>query len=293
LFTCFYLFYLGYRGCSVLSSRPSRVREEFLRLLREDREFRYTVLGLLGFEEILGRLDENTRAIRSLQEQVSEHSRAIKSLQEQVAENTRAIRSLQEQVVELQKIVVEHSRAIKSLQEQVAENTRAIRSLQEQVAENTRAIRSLQEQVAELQKIVVEHSRAIEKMASSIQAIGNRYGLFTEEAFREGIKYVIADLLREYRVDKWVYYDKKGVVYGYPSVVEVDVLVKDREYILVEYKSSVDRGDVAELYRVGKLFEEEEGVKPKLLIVSPSIRRRARELAEKLGVEVRGVLVEV
>ena len=219
------------------------MKEEFIKLLEEDKEFRYAVAGLLGIEEILKRIDKNTRALINLQQQV------IK------------------------------------LQEQVAEHSRAIRLLQKQLAEHSKAVRSLQEQL-------IKHSEAIEKLASSVQAIGMRYGVFTEEAFREGIKYLIKDLLKEYKVDKWIYYDKEGFVYGYPSIIEVDVLVRDKEYILVEYKSMTDKSDVAELYRIGKLFEREEKIKPKLLIVSPSIRKRAKELAEKLGIETRGNIVE-
>ena len=233
------------------------MKEEFIKLLEEDKEFRYAVAGLLGIEEILKRIDKNTEALIKLQEQTAK---------------------LQEHVVKLQQQVIK-------LQEQVAEHSRAIRLLQEQLAEHSKAIRSLQEQL-------IKHSEAIEKLASSVQAIGMRYGVFTEEAFREGIKYLIKDLLKEYKVDKWIYYDKEGFVYGYPSIIEVDVLVRDKEYILVEYKSMTDKSDVAELYRIGKLFEREEKIKPKLLIVSPSIRKRAKELAEKLGIETRGNIVE-
>ena len=242
----------------------SKIKEEFLKLLEEDREFRYTVAGLLGIREILERIDKNTEELVKLQQQVT---------------------SLQEQVVKLQEQVTRHSEAIEALQKQVAEHSKEIKALREQMIEHSKAIRALQEQL-------VKHSEAIEKLASSIQAIGTRYGVFTEEAFREGVKYLVRDLLQEYQADKWIYYDREGYVYGHPSIIEVDILVKDREYILVEYKSMTDRGDVAELYRIGKLFEKEEKTKPKLLIVSPSIRKRAKELAEKLGIELRGNIVE-
>ena len=227
-----------------MTMSKSRIKEEFITLLEEDKEFRYAVAGLLGLEEVLKRIDKNTEAITKLQKQVAK---------------------LQEQVVKLQ--------------EQIAK-------LQEQVAQHGKAIKSLQEQL-------IKHSEVIEKLASSIQAIGMRYGVLTEEAFREGIKYLIKDLLEEYKVDKWIYYDKEGFVYGHSSIIEVNVLIKDRECILVEYKSMVDKGDVAELYRIGKLFEREEKIKPKLLIVSPSIRKRAKELAEKLGIETRGNVIEI
>ncbi len=82
------------------------------------------------------------------------------------------------------------------------------------------------------------------------------------------------------------------MVFGYRSVIEVDVLIKDRERILVEYEASVDRPDVAEIYRIDQLYEKVTGIKPKLMIVTPAIHKRAKELAQKLGVEVRGVIVE-
>ncbi len=86
----------------------SRLREEFLKLLREDAEFRYAVLGLLGIDEVLRRIDENTGAIKSLQEQVAEHSRIIKGLQEQVG-------VLVEQVARHGRILEEHSLAVREL----------------------------------------------------------------------------------------------------------------------------------------------------------------------------------
>ena len=77
-------------------------------------------------------------------------------------------------------------------------------------------------------------------------------------------------------------------------MVDVDLIVKDREHILVEVKSSVSRGDVYELWRIGKLYERIEGVKPKLVLVSPYIEDTAKKTAEKLGIEthtLRGPLI--
>jgi len=117
--------------------------------------------------------------------------------------------------------------------------------------------------------------------------LGYRYGLFIEEAFRESIKYLASDLLKVYQVRRWTYYDDEDFVFSYPSVIDVDVLIRDNEHILVEYKASIDRGDVAELYREGILYERVNKVKPRLLIVGLAIRKRALELARELGVEVR------
>ncbi len=214
----------------------SRLREEFLKLLREDAEFRYAVLGLLGIDEVLRRIDENTGAIKSLQEQVAEHSRIIKGLQEQVG--------------------------------------------------------VLVEQVARHGRILEEHSLAVRELASKIHALGTRWGLVTEETFRESIKYLIEDLLRAYKVEKWIWYDSEGLVYGHPSWVEIDVLIRDGEHILVEFKSTADKSDMGELYRIGQLYEKATKTKPKLLMVAPAIRKRAKELADNMGIEYRGEILE-
>ncbi|PLJ78543.1 DUF3782 domain-containing protein [Infirmifilum sp. SLHALR2] len=260
------------------------LKAEILRLLEEDKEFRYSVAGLLGMREVLERLDENTRAIRdlqreikALQEQVADNTKAIKALQEQVAEHSKAIKALQEQVAE-------HSKAIKALQEQVSENTKAIKALQEQVAEHSKAIKALQEQVAEHSKVIAEHTVAMRELQRTISALGARWGLMSEEAFRRAM----ADILRSFgeRVEKWVSYDEEGFVYGHPSPVEADVVVRDEEHILVEVKSSVSRGDVYELWRIARLYEKKTGVKPKLVIVTPFADPKAQQAAQKLGVRV-------
>ena len=235
-----------------------RIKQEFLKLLKEDTEFRYAVLGYLGLDTIV-------KSIESLQRQFREFQKEILALQKQVAEHSKAIRSLQEQV--------------KALQEQV-------KILQEQV-------KNLQVEVKRHGEILEKHTHAIEKLTATINAIDTRYGVLTEEAFRESIKYLVQDLLKEYNVIKWTYYDEEGLVYAHPAVIDVDVLIRDKEHIIVEYKASVDKSDAAELYRIGKLYEKITKVKPKLLIVSPAIRKRAKELADKLKIECRGKILEI
>jgi len=246
------------------------LKAELLRLLEEDKEFRYAVAGLLGLGEVIERIEENTKAIRELQGQVAEHSKAIRALQEQVKELQGEVKSLQDQVKSLQEQVAEHSKAIKALQEQVKE-------LQEQVAEHSKVL-------AEHSKVIAEHTAAIRDLQRTIAALGARWGLLAEEAFRQAM----ADVLRSFggTVERWSTYDEEGFVYGHPSIVEADVVVRDGEHILIEVKSSVSRGDVYELWRVAQLYERRTGVKPKLVIVSPFADSKAQQVAQKLGIRV-------
>jgi len=133
--------------------------------------------------------------------------------------------------------------------------------------------------------------KAIRNLKVAVTAMGYMCGVYSGEAFESTAKHLVEDLLKAYRVEKWSYYDEQGYVYGYPTTIHVDVLVRDHEHIVVEYKAHADRGDVAELYRIAQLYEKATGVKPKALLVAPTITRRAKELAEKLSIEVRGTIV--
>ena len=241
------------------------LREEFLRLLREDEEFRYAVLGLLGIDSVLRSLEELSRAVRDLQQVVAEHTRVLE-------EHSKAIRGLQEAVAAHSKALEEHSRAIRELQQAVAEHLKVLEHHS---------------------RVLEEHAKAIRELAAKVNALGTRWGIVSEETFRESVKYLVEDLVGAYRVERWVWYDRDGFVYGHPSWVEVDVLVRDGEHILVEFKASVDRADVGELYRIGQLYERVVGVRPRLLLVSPAIRRRAAEAARQAGVELRGEVLDV
>ncbi len=211
-------------------------KERLLRALEEDREFRYALMGLLGFQEILAR-------ITRLEEQVTRLEERFARLEERFA-------NLEERYLRLE------------------------------------------ERVTRVEERLEELSRAVRDLAAKVVALGHRYGLATEETFRSAVQYMLEDLLGEYEVRRWIYYDSEGIVFGHPSVVEVDLLVKDNIHVLVEYKSIADRADVAELHRIGLLYEKASGVRPRLLLVAPGYTRRARELAESLGVEIRGQPVD-
>lgn len=108
---------------------------------------------------------------------------------------------------------------------------------------------------------------AIRDFMRTIVAIGKRYGVVTEEAFREAVKYLIEDLLKTYVVRSWIYYGSNDIIYGRPSVIEVDVLVRDQKHILVEYKVHADKSNVAEPPRIGILYSKVTNTKPRLLLV--------------------------
>jgi Uncharacterized conserved protein containing a coiled-coil domain len=103
-----------------------------------------------------------------------------------------------------------------------------------------------------------------------LDALGARWGLVNEDAFREGIR----TLLKEagYVIERWVWDDKEGSVYGHPSIVDLDVVIKDKILIIIEITSSMKRGEHIFLKKKVELYERVTGRKPsKIIIVTPYI----------------------
>ncbi len=148
---------------------------------------------------------------------------------------------------------------------------------------------------AELEEIkaVMATKKDLEDLKRILQirldALGARWGLLNEEAFREGVR----SILREagFKVDKWIYMDEKGVVYGHPSTIDLDILIRNNTVIAVEITSSIRRGDYIYVKRKAELYEKVEGRKPaKIIMVTPYIDDRNPDeiilRAREIGIEI-------
>ena len=212
------------------SALSKEERERILRALEEDREFRYALMGLLGFREILDRITRLEERQQRLEERFAKLEERFAQLEDRFAKLEERVTKLEERMLRLE------------------------------------------EEMRETRRVVL--------------TIAHRFGILSEEAFRQAMKYVVEDVLGVARVERWIYRDEEGLVYGYPSIVEVDVAIKDREHVLIEIKSRVSKADVSELYRIGRLYEKVEKVKPRLVIVGGFIDPDTQSLAKRLGVEI-------
>jgi hypothetical protein len=138
---------------------------------------------------------------------------------------------------------------------------------------------------SELVKLREDMIRGFELVERHISALGARWGLMAEDAFRESLRGLLERELG-FRVEKWKAYDEAGIVFGYPSEVEVDVTVSDEKLILIEVSSHVRASDVLQFRRKAELYEKKAGKRPdRLIMVTPYIDEKALEAAKQLGVE--------
>ena len=130
---------------------------DFLRLLREDPEFRAQVRQELQIQELM-ELPEKFAALSSqTQQEFSEIKSRLTRLEAIIAAQQTAITELQDAVTKLQDAVTKLQAAITELQAAVAK-------LQETVAKQQTAITELQDAVAKLQETVDRHEVLLTRM---------------------------------------------------------------------------------------------------------------------------------
>jgi hypothetical protein len=138
----------------------------------------------------------------------------------------------------------------------------------------------------DMNRLREDMNRGFEFVERHISALGSRWGIMAESAFRESLRGILEKELG-LKVEKWRTYDEAGRVYGYPTVIDIDVVVRDGKTILVEVSSHIRKSDVFIFKKRSELYWEKTGAKPeRLLIVTPYIDEEAVEALQKLGIEV-------
>ncbi len=246
-------------------------KERILRALEEDREFRYALMGLLGYTELLERftrLEEGQRRLEERQQRLEERFQELTQRQQRLEERQQRLEE-----------------RFQKLEERFAELEKRYQKLEERFAR-------IEERFLELEKRVLRVEEEMSETRRILTVLAHRFGIVSEAGLREALRFVVEEVLGAGRVERVVLRDDEGIVFGHPSTIEVDVSVRDDVHVLVEVKSRATRWDVAEMRRIGMLYERQRGVKPRLVIVAGFIDPEAIELAAKLGVELKPAIKE-
>ncbi len=245
-------------------------KREFLRLLKEDEEFRHAVAGLIGYEELLEGQREIREEIRKLWEEV----RSLRESQEKLWEEVRSLR--------------EESISLRRGQEKLWEKYDQLAKGQEKLWEEVKSLREESISLRKGQEKLWEEVRSLREdfrsMNRKLDALGARWGIMSESAFRETLRGLVEKGFQA-EVERWTHYDEEGYVFGYPSVIEIDILVRNGRCMAIEITSHARASDVAALKRKVELYERVTGNKvDEVVISSPFIDESALAAARKLGV---------
>jgi len=142
----------------------------------------------------------------------------------------------------------------------------------------------------ENQATINQMLRSIQDLAhkhdSTIGALGARWGLHTEQSFRNALKGILEEFF-DIQVINVVEYDDTGEVFGRPDQVELDVIIKDSQLLICEIKSSMSKADVVIFDRKVKFYEKKHQRQASgVLVISPMVDRRAQAVADNLGIQV-------
>ncbi len=127
----------------------------------------------------------------------------------------------------------------------------------------------------------------------SMGAIGARWGVHTEAAFRNALRGILQDSfdVEVLNVTEW---DESGVVFGHPDQVELDILITNGNVIACEIKSAMSKADLYTFERKVVFYEKlHQRPVSRRIVISPMVREDARAVAQNLGIEVYSYADEV
>ncbi|MFP3250392.1 MAG: DUF3782 domain-containing protein [Thermoproteus sp.] len=257
----------------VLTAKPEIVYEALARLMPWQN---------LATKEDLRRLEERMATkddLKKLEEKMVTKE-DLKRLEERMA-TKEELKKLEERVDRIEERMATKEE-LKRLEERV-------NSIEERMAtkeEIRRVETSLREEIGKVEESLREDMR---RLWLALNALGARWGVFSEDAFRSGVR----ELLRDagYAVERWVYYDDRGYVYGYPSEVELDVIIRDGRTLAVEITSALKRGDLQQIRRKVELFSTVTGRRvDAVYVITPFIHDRNPDavaaVASSMGIVV-------
>jgi len=273
------------------------IRRELPVIVQEDPQMRHFVLEL-SRQEFAGRVETESRFDRLLdelrqdrEEQSRKWAEQTRLWVEQRAEQAQ-LRADQNKRWSEQTQLWAEQRA-EQAQLRAEQNKRWSEQTQlwaEQRAEQAQLRAEQDKKWAENQAVINRMLDSIEALSrkhdSTIGALGARWGLHSEQSFRNALKGILEEFF-DIQVLNVVEFDDQGQVFGRPDQVELDVVIKNGLLILAEIKSSMSRADMYVFERKARFYERIHGRQAaRLLVISPMVDQRAQAVADKLDIQV-------
>jgi hypothetical protein len=125
------------------------------------------------------------------------------------------------------------------------------------------------------------------KFDQTLGALGTRWGLHSEESFRNALAGILTQEFPGVEVTRLIDYDAEGVVFGHPDQIDLDLIVKDGRLLIAEIKSSVTKSEMYTFERKVRFYERKYARQVnRLIVISPMVDDYAKPVADKLGIEV-------
>lgn len=270
-----------FAGRSETDSRFDRILEE-LRQSREEQARLWAEQAQRWEEqdrrwaEQSQRWEENQRDIREMLRRLGEMDQRHAEIDRKWEEQTRRWAEQAQRWAEQDRRWEEQTRLWAEQSQRWEEQTRLWAEQSRRWEENQREIRELMRRHAALDR----------KFDSTIGALGARWGLYSEQSFRDALRGILTGFfnLEVINVNE---FDETGEVFGRPEQIELDVIIKNGLLLICEIKSSMSKADMYLFERKARWYERRHERKAdRLIVISPMVDAPARKVAERFGIVV-------
>jgi hypothetical protein len=214
------------------------------------------------------------------------------AVQELAAAQARTETRLDRVVTAVEELAQAQKRTETRLEELAAAQARTETRLEELAAAQARTETRLDRVAAAVEELAQAQKRTQDELTlfrrtflSQIGGLGARWGLQTEDAFRQGIRTILDEV--GFTTEHFLTWDATGEVFGHPEQVELDVVVQNGKVIIVEIKAALDRANTYLFHRKVAFYTQHTGRQvDRKVVVAPYADERAKEVARRLGIEV-------
>jgi hypothetical protein len=230
------------------------LKEEILRLIKEDEEFRYAIIGLLG----LHRLDKIEEAILRLTENVAK----LADLQ---AKTEARLAKVEERLFKVEERLEEHDKKFVTIEERLEEHDKKFNAILEE-------LKGL--------KLVTD------EISVTIGSITRRYGKDLEKTILKIYKDQLIQMgINPDNAKRFRYIDKEGKYGIKGKEYEFDIVVSDDAIDVIEVKTHASKDDVEWFNDKVERVKSEFG-KPlrRKVMVAVHIDEDALDRANELGI---------
>ena len=234
-------------------------KQRLLRTLEEDREFRYALMGLLGYKEILERITGVEKRFAELAERQQKLEERMVGLEERMVKLEERFADLEERFLKLEERVARLEERFADLEERFLKLEERVARLEEGFLELAKRQQRLEEEMISLRRSV-EHTRR--DVGALTEATYSRMVLedLREEAMARGER--IVRRLRNARIN------------GH----EIDLLVEtDKRVFVVEVKIQPNHHDVDELVEKTKAAAKTTGKQATAVLAGTWVGGEVRE----------------
>jgi|ECHnycMinimDraft_1075156.scaffolds.fasta_scaffold02274_1 hypothetical protein len=210
------------------------LKEDILRLIKEDEEFRYAIIGLLG----LHRLDKIEESILRLTENIAK-------LADIQAKTEARLAKVEERLLKVEERLEEHDKKFVMIGERLEEHDKKFNAILEELIIHRKKL----EEHDKMFNLIFEELRSLRVVTNELSvAIGSltrRYGRDLEKTILNIYKDQLIQMgINPDNAKRFRYIDKEGKYGIKGKEYEFDVIISDNAIDVIEVKTHASKDDV-------------------------------------------------